>query len=143
MAGTYYSMGFAVSLDGHRVLLLEKNRPSFLAGQWMGVAGHIEPGETPLEAVRREAEEESGLRVNDWIELGMVRGQVNPDDQIFMFAARTDLSVARTLTDERVAVFAWDEVEALPLGLAVQEIMDRLRAFAAESSTPRPRGLRS
>ena len=33
------------------------------AGLWEGVSGRIQPGEDPLEAARREVEEETGLRV--------------------------------------------------------------------------------
>lgn len=137
MAGTCYSMGFAISPDGSRVLLLEKNRPDYLAGQWVGVAGHIEPGETPLEAMRREAREEAGLEVRDWTPLGMIRGRADPSDQIFMFATHTDLSCARTTTDERVAVFTWDEMARLPLAQSTRDILERVRAFASRPSPHR------
>ena len=138
MTGTHYSMGFAVSEDGANVLLLEKNRPAFLAGQWMGLAGHIEKGETPLEAVRREAQEEGNINVEDWVELGVVRGQTNPEDLIYMFATKTDLSGAQALTDEPIAVFGWDEVDRLRLAQCTIEVLDRLKEFA-NGTAPLPR----
>lgn len=58
MPGTHYAIGFAVPPDGQQVLLLEKNRPAFLAG-------HIEPGETPAQAVRREAQEEGNIDTDE------------------------------------------------------------------------------
>lgn len=41
------------------VLLLHKR-----LGKWMQPGGHIEPGEAPWEAARREATEETGLRLD-------------------------------------------------------------------------------
>lgn len=73
-----YSMGFAVSLDGAQVLLLEKGRPAFLKGQWIGVGGHIEIDETPLQAMVREAKEEADLDVNDWTYLDVVGQSETP-----------------------------------------------------------------
>ncbi len=45
---------------GERVLMLERLRPPN-QGLWNGVGGHIEPGETPLQACLREVEEETGF----------------------------------------------------------------------------------
>ena len=35
-------------------------------GLWLQPGGHLDPGETPWEAARREAEEETGLRFAPW-----------------------------------------------------------------------------
>lgn len=46
-----------------RILLLQRsNSVGSYRGQWAGVSGYIEPGETPEAAARRELEEELGLR---------------------------------------------------------------------------------
>lgn len=69
----------------------------------------------------------------------MVDGQANPQDKIFMFAVRTDLSQARALTDELVQVFSWDEIDQLPLALSTQEILGKLREFSGQAPREVPR----
>ncbi len=142
---TTYSMGFAVSFDGNEVLLLEKGKPAFLVGQWIGVGGHIEPGETALEAMVREAKEEADLNPLDWQPVGIVNCPTSPGKPkntglIHMFAARADLSQAKTMTEERVQVFTWDEIARLPLAQTTREVIDRVREFAQpQPQTPKPK----
>ncbi len=133
-----YSMGFAISHDGNQVLLLEKSKPAFLAGQWIGVGGHIEEGETPFEAMVREAKEEADLNPLPWTQIGVVGapetpGQPNNTAQIFMFAAKADLEQAKTMTEERVQIFNWNEIETLPLAKSTREIINLVRTFAQET----------
>lgn len=133
-----YSMGFAVSLDGEHVLLLEKGRPAFLKGQWIGVGGHIEEGETPLQAMVREAKEEADLDVNDWTYLDVVGQSETPGAPqnsalIHMFVVRTDLSSAQALTEERIAVFSWDQLDQLPLAQSTRLIIEQVKSFALGS----------
>jgi 8-oxo-dGTP diphosphatase len=44
-------------------VLLGLKKTGFGAGKWVGLGGHIEPGEKPAAAAVREVEEESGLLV--------------------------------------------------------------------------------
>ena len=48
---------------GDEVLMLYRNRPPN-QGLWNGVGGHIEPGELPESACRREVEEETGFHLD-------------------------------------------------------------------------------
>ena len=48
--------------DGPEVLLGLK-KTGFGAGKWVGLGGHVEPGEKPTAAAVREVAEESGLQV--------------------------------------------------------------------------------
>lgn len=46
------------------VLLIRKNRPEWQKGKLNGIGGHIEKGETPLEAMEREFGEETGIKAD-------------------------------------------------------------------------------
>lgn len=54
--------GSAVVVGPDGVLLHRHKR----LGLWLQPGGHLEPGETPWAAARREAEEETGLRFQPW-----------------------------------------------------------------------------
>ena len=54
--------GSAVVVGPDGVLLHRHKR----LGMWLQPGGHIEPGETPWDAARREAEEETGLSFAPW-----------------------------------------------------------------------------
>lgn len=136
MAQARYAMGFLVSLDGQSVLLLEKSRPAFLAGKWMGLAGHIEPGESPLQAVAREVAEEGDVHGVAWTYLKALENPEVSGAEIHVFVGQADLSAARALTDERIQLFRWDELDTIPLGNATIEVLDQIKSFAA---TARPR----
>jgi 8-oxo-dGTP pyrophosphatase MutT (NUDIX family)/uncharacterized damage-inducible protein DinB len=47
-------------IRGNQILLMRHDKP-FAAGRWSVIGGHVEPGETPEQAVHREVAEETGL----------------------------------------------------------------------------------
>ena len=118
-----YACGFLFSPDRTRVLLIRKRRPAWQAGKLNGLGGKLEPGESPLEAMRREFREEAGLDVPDWQEVLTLTG---PDDadtgrawRGHFFRAFGDPAAARPMTDEQLEIHP---LEALP-----QEIIPNLR----------------
>ncbi|MFO0844312.1 MAG: 8-oxo-dGTP diphosphatase [Gemmataceae bacterium] len=57
------TLGFVMSPDGRRVLLVHRNRRPGDAhlGKYNGLGGKVEPGEDVVACLRREVREESGL----------------------------------------------------------------------------------
>ncbi|HHQ43033.1 MAG TPA: NUDIX domain-containing protein [Chromatiales bacterium] len=80
-----------------RLLLVEQFRIGAVhdpAGPWLieTVAGMIEPGEDPVEVVRREAREEAGCELGELVEIGTY--YVTPggaSERIHLYCARADL----------------------------------------------------
>ncbi|HEY0712276.1 MAG TPA: NUDIX domain-containing protein [Polyangia bacterium] len=99
-----YSLGFAFGTNqgGETVLLIRKVRPAWQHGLLNGIGGHIEEGETPIQAMVREFEEECGVgtKETDWTHYMTMRG---PDWEVYTYWTRAvDLSEARTTGAERV-----------------------------------------
>lgn len=64
------------------VLLVEKQKPAWQAGKFNLPGGHIEEGETPIQAANREVKEETGL---DTISSYQAGRMVGTDWEIFIF----------------------------------------------------------
>lgn len=108
---TDYVLGFAFTMDRHRVLLIEKRRPAWQAGLWNGIGGKIEAGETPLQAMSREAVEEAGIKVA-WSPLATLRGD---GFLIHVFQAFNDnIMSAESRTDERVSIHGLSYLKLIP-----------------------------
>ena len=73
-------------------VLLGLKKTGFGTGKWVGLGGHIEPGEKPEAAAVREVEEESGLVV--------------PPDSLQHVASIAFLFPARPSWDQTAEVFA-------------------------------------
>lgn len=69
-----YVLGFYLTPQG--VVLIRKSKPEWAKGKLNGIGGHIEEGETPLEAMVREFDEEAGIKSasDEWTELLTLRG---------------------------------------------------------------------
>ena len=57
--------------------------------KWLGIGGHIEPGETPTGCILRECREETGLDLLDARYRGIVRfrSDIYPDEDMHLFTA--------------------------------------------------------
>lgn len=132
-----YSLGLAFSPDAGSVLLILKNRPSFLAGRWNGVGGHVEPGETPAQAMAREFREETGLDWPEqaWVPVGERSGA---GFHVSLFTARGDIAGARTTTDEAVAVWSRERLADLPLAPDMTAALDLALSHWENTSEPQP-----
>ncbi len=71
---------------GQEVLLLKGSADKRLwAGRYNGIGGHMERGEDPLQAVRREIREESGLEVETLHLGGIVHTSLSQGSGVLLF----------------------------------------------------------
>lgn len=113
-AYTVYCAGFLFSDDG-RVWLVRKNRPAWQAGKLNGIGGHVEPGETPAEAMRREFREEAGLDLDGWDHYATV---TFPAGEVWFYRLTVDaatFSKAEAKTDELIVPVAVDRVPVIAI----------------------------
>ncbi len=61
-----FVLGFVFDKSGDDVLLIRKTHPKWQAGLFNGIGGHIDMGESPEEAMRRECTEEAGFDAEEW-----------------------------------------------------------------------------
>ncbi len=111
---TKYALGFICSKD--QVILIHKNRPDWQAGKLNGLGGKIESGESGLDTIVREVQEEAGVITNprDWRLICLMQG---PDWQVDVFSMHLDtLPLVESLTDEIVEVFDIANLPPFTLG---------------------------
>jgi ADP-ribose pyrophosphatase YjhB (NUDIX family) len=106
----------AVILRGGEILLLRRIRPPE-AGCWGIPGGKVDPYETLPDAVRREVEEETGLRLGG-LELLCVVDQIDRDEGAHWVApayvALTFEGEARNCEPEKHSGLGWFGLDALP-----------------------------
>ncbi|MGA1974497.1 MAG: 8-oxo-dGTP diphosphatase [Conexivisphaerales archaeon] len=99
--------------DG-QVLLLLKSKGRFGGGKWNGLGGKLLPGESPLECVRREVGEESGLEIEDPRLRGKLRFQFGDDWSkdwvVHVFSAREFTGELRSSDEGSLRWFAAEDI---------------------------------
>lgn len=79
-----------IEREGHYLMLLrnkKKNDPN--SGKWIGVGGKFEEGETPEQCVKREAFEETGIKLTETVFKGVIffRSDIYEDEEMYLFTA--------------------------------------------------------
>ena len=98
----YVSSGFLFSPDMTRAVFVRKDRPACLVGKLLSVGGKAEPGEDPLQTMRREFFEETGMKVMDWTPVCSYQTEVG--HRLHSFMAVGDVDQVRTTTSEEILV---------------------------------------
>jgi len=107
-----FVLAFIFDQTFEHVLLMHKNRPAWQDGLVNGLGGKVEAGETAVQSVSREVEEESGLKIKeeDWTFAGFVYSDSFNLD-VFGCVYKGNPSDAQTLEDEPIE---WFSVNNLP-----------------------------
>ena len=123
--------------DADERLLLARAAPSLtLRGRWFLPGGGVQHGENPPDSLRREIEEESGLKVSVGSLFDVLSDVRTIPDGTSLHTVRLVYEVESwegTLrpeadgTTDAVEWFTLDEVRTLPLARYVQHVVDRLR----------------
>ncbi len=107
-----YVCGFLFDPKKRHVALIRKNKPEWQKGKLNGIGGKIELSDkSPMDAMRREFNEEAGLDISTWKPYFEVIG---PDYIVYFYTAISqDLDSIRSLTDERVEIHLVEEINDL------------------------------
>jgi 8-oxo-dGTP diphosphatase len=97
--------------DG-QILLIRKKR-GLGAGKMNGPGGKIEPGETPLQAVIRETQEEVGLTPDGARELGVLRFQFTSGLAILCYVFRADTYTGQLIETDEATPY-WVPIADIP-----------------------------
>lgn len=126
---------FPFSSDGKVLLLKGGEHKRIWAGQWNGIGGHVEAGESILQAVRRELLEESGLQAECLLFCGavMVETQTNPGIAFFVFRAEELSGQQCESTEGGLQWFVLDEINQFPLVEDVPTLVGKVSRFQAGS----------
>ena len=116
-----------LALRGHNILGVTQNRPAIGKATWEVPAGLVDPGETPLQAAKRELAEETKLT-----------GELSLVTQLYSSPGFTNEKIhlyhARNLTETTGEL---DEGEELSVKWRnVNELWDEIRAGKTASSGP-------
>ncbi|KAI3407058.2 hypothetical protein KGF56_000146 [Candida oxycetoniae] len=71
-----YTLGFVRCKENNKVLLLNREKAPWM-GKWNGIGGKIEPNETSMESMRREAIEETGLDLPNFKSRGILTWEIH------------------------------------------------------------------
>ena len=120
--GEYHLTAFVWVFNRQRELLLTRRAPEkeHYANCWAATGGAALVGETSLQTVRRELREETGVTADGFLKLGDFYPTPGYTDEIIrLYACRAQSQGATDFDDDEFL-----EVETLPIGEAVQMVMD-------------------
>lgn len=121
---------FGIALREDSVLLLERAPGRNRAGEWDFPGGSIEPGEDPIEGLRREAAEETGLKFQVGRPIS-VQSRIDQDQQEVAIVFLLQQAGGPVLLSEEHRSFRWVLPEAaadMACAFYVKTALERLHA---------------
>lgn len=113
-----YVVGFLFSPNRGQVALIRKNKPKWQAGLLNGIGGKIEPGESAPQAMEREFEEETSVKVVNWRWFATIRGEGFKLTCFTADASAAQFNGLQSITDELIEVvpftYANDHRDCIP-----------------------------
>jgi 8-oxo-dGTP diphosphatase len=112
-----YVAGLCFDNSKKIVALVKKNRPAWQKGKLNAIGGKIEKDETPIEAIRREFLEETGVEIQSWEETCTLTGK---DWEVHFFHTFNDAVFnVRVMTDEAILL---TEIEDLDYSMLIPNL---------------------
>ena len=118
--------------DGRALLVHRSPSRRWYPDCWDLVGGHIEPGESPLEAVRRECFEELGVLVHDPVPVPITITDPTLDMHAFL-VTRWDGEPSNTAPEEHDDLRWFQPTELAALDLADPESLPSILAAIASA----------
>lgn len=117
-----YVVGFAFDSTQSNLMMIRKNRPDWMAGRLNGIGGKIEAGETPIQAMVRECQEEADITIENW-ELFHTISFENGDKLYAFVTQNNQIENAITKTDELVMIVPTEIIPQLDLVNGTMELI--------------------
>ena len=124
---------------GERWLLIRGAADKRLwAGKYNGLGGHIEPGEDPLSAARRELNEETGLQAETLRLCGVaaIDTQNNPGVGLYIFYGTSSQGQLQPSAEGELEWLSTAELAGRPLVEDLPLLLERLERIARNPAEP-------
>ena len=111
--------------DENKICLLLQYRHALGKSIWELPAGCLDENEPPLEAAKRELEEETGYIASDWAELGKISPSPGFSNEILYLFLAKNLSKGQLNLDEAEVIeahwFSMEEIQKMALNHEIED----------------------
>lgn len=107
-----------IEQDGKYLMLYRnKKKNDENEGKWIGIGGHLEKGETYIQAMKREIEEETGLTVTSYSYYGSVDffNMDHPGQRMYLFKVTGVSGVMKDCNEGELAWIEKEKINDLPM----------------------------